>query len=243
MSMIAAVRFLTRIPIPGPVTRTIDISRAIAWFPFVGAVIGLLTAWVYMLASHHWSPQISALLALIFSLMITGGLHEDGVADAADGLGGGWNPKQVIEIMRDSRIGAYGAMALWTLLMFRWITLMTLKPSSMIMTLTIAMAWGKWAIAVMLYFLPAISTGLADDVQRNMGRMSVLLASHTIILIMLTIYLMGFHSIWKPTITAIISTIAWIAYLKRRMGGQTGDLLGAGNQFVESAVLLATMAI
>lgn len=241
ISIIAAIRFLTRIPIPGTETKPIDIGRAVVWFPLVGAVIGLLVAWVYVLASSHWPSQVSALLAIVFNLLLTGGLHEDGAADAADGLGGGWTSDQVIEIMRDSRIGTYGVMALLVLLALRWVTITTLSRVDILIILPIAMAWSRWAIVAMLHFLPTVSPGLASNVRGNMSKIAIILASIAISIVQLAGYLAGYHQMWKPTVAAVSSTLVWIMYLKRRMGGQTGDLLGAGSQLVEATVLLSVM--
>ncbi|MDP2874707.1 MAG: adenosylcobinamide-GDP ribazoletransferase, partial [Holophaga sp.] len=115
-SLIAAIRFLTRIPVPGPDTHVEDISRAVGWFPLVGAGVGAATAGIFIAGLKLWPAPAAALLAVAAGLMLTGGFHEDGATDATDGLGGGWTRERVLEIMKDSRIGAYGAMALWCLL-------------------------------------------------------------------------------------------------------------------------------
>jgi adenosylcobinamide-GDP ribazoletransferase len=243
ISITAAIRFLTRIPIPGAATEPIDVSRAVAWFPLVGAIIGFLTAFVHVLASNYWPPKISALLTIVFGLLLTGGLHEDGAADAADGLGGGWNSSQIIAIMRDSSIGTYGAIVLWILLTLRWTTFITLNRMDILIILPIAMAWSRWAIVAMLHFLPTASPGLSGNVQDNMSKTAIITASIIMAIITLMGYFIGYHHVWKLTVTAVGSTIVWVIYLKRRIGGQTGDLLGAGNQLVETVVLLSVMTV
>jgi adenosylcobinamide-GDP ribazoletransferase len=240
-SLVGAFRFLTRIPIPGPETRPADLSRAVAWFPLVGAVVGLATAAVQALALAWWPAPVAAVLAVAFGLLLTGGFHEDGATDAADGLGGGATRERVVEIMRDSRIGAYGAMALWALLSFRWAALVALDRRALF-ALPLAMAWGRWSIAAILTALPPVSKGLASQVHQGMGRLPLVWATVLVGLLTLAAYALGWHRLWQPAAAAGIAAAAWILYLKQRMGGQTGDLLGAGNQVVEAAVLLAMIA-
>ena len=85
--LVAAVRFLTRVPVPGRPTDADDIAGAVGWFPLVGALVGLATAGIFHGASQVWSPGVAAVLAIAFGLMLTGGFHEDGATDATDGLG------------------------------------------------------------------------------------------------------------------------------------------------------------
>ena len=243
-TLIAALRFLTRLPIPGPETRSAHLGGAVAWFPLVGALVGLATAGVYVLALGLWPAPLAAVLAVGFGLLLTGGFHEDGATDAADGLGGGWTTERVVEIMRDSRIGAYGAMALWVLLSLRWAALVAMDRRALVL-LPLAMAWGRWSIAVLLKALPPASRGLASQVHEGMGWTPVLLASGLVALLTYAAHALGFlglGDLWKPAAASGIVVLAWTLYLKQRLGGQTGDLLGAGNQLVEAAVLLAWIA-
>ena len=241
-SLVAALRFLTRLPVPGPETRPADLGRAVAWFPLVGALAGLATAGVFVLAEGWWPAPVAAVLAGGFGRLLTGGFHEDGATDATDGLGGGWTQARVLEIMHDSRIGAYGAMALWVLLSFRWAALVALDRRALL-ALPLAMAWGRWSIAVMLAALPPVSQGLSSTVHhQGASRTSLLLSSALLGLLLCAAHALGLHELWRPAAAAVLAVLAWILYLKQRLGGQTGDLLGAGNQLVEAAVLLALMA-
>jgi len=236
-SLVTALRFLTRIPLPGAPTRAEELGRAVAWFPLVGALVGLATAGVFTLARSLWPAPVAAVLAVACGLMLTGGLHEDGASDAADGLGGGQTPERVVEIMRDSRIGAYGAMALWVLLSFRWAALVALDGRALL-ALPLAMAWGRWSLAVLLTVLPPVSKGLSSQVGQGLGRMPLLLATVLAGLLTLAARALGLPVLWQPVAAAAATLLAWGYYLERRLGGQTGDLLGACNQLVESAVLL-----
>jgi adenosylcobinamide-GDP ribazoletransferase len=240
-SLVAALRFLTRIPVPGRETRVEDLGRAVAWFPLVGALVGAATAGAYLLALRLWPPAVAAVLAVAFGLLLTGGFHEDGATDAADGLGGGWTTARVVEIMHDSRIGAYGAMTLWALLTFRWAALVALDRRALI-ALPLAMAWGRWSISIMLMALPPVAQGLAKEVHHGMTRLPLALASVMVGLLTLAAHALGCRHLWQPAAAAGVAVLAWIGYLRQRLGGHSGDLLGAGTQVVEAAVLLVLLA-
>ena len=233
----AALRLLTRVPVPGPETRPEHLPRAVAWFPLVGALVGLATAGILVLALRWWPAPVAAALAVGAGLLLTGGFHEDGAADAADGLGGGWTRERTVEIMRDSRIGSYGAMALWLLLTFRWAVLQALGRSALV-ALPLAMVWGRWSMVALMTLLPSASPGLSSRVARDLGWKPLAGATLLLALANLAGWALGVAGLWKPAAAALAVLACWACYLRRRLGGQTGDLLGAGNQLVEAAVLL-----
>lgn len=238
---VAALRMLTRVPVPGPATGPGDLRRAVGWFPLVGALVGLATAGVHGLALGAWPAPVAAALAVAAGLLVTGGFHEDGAADAADGLGGGWTRERVLAIMHDSRIGAYGAMALWVVLTFRWAALAALGRTALV-ALPLAMAWGRWSMAANLAALPPAAPGLGSQVAEGLGRGPVVLATVLVLAATAGAWALGQPRAWVAGGAAILATLGWAAYLKRRLGGQTGDLLGAGNQLAEAAALLVLLA-
>jgi adenosylcobinamide-GDP ribazoletransferase len=239
-TLIAAFRFLTRLPVPGPETQPEDLSGAVGWFPVVGAFVGLATAGIFVLALRLWTAPVAAVLAVVFGLLLTGGFHEDGLTDAVDGLGGGWTRERVLEIMKDSRIGAYGAMALWCTLTLRWTALWNLEQKTL-WALPLAMVWGRWSISVMLRLLPSISQGLAKEVHKGLGWGSFVLSTLLLALANLVAWHWGGLALMGPAIASVGVVLVWSLYLHRRLGGHSGDLLGAGNQLVEAAALLALL--
>lgn len=240
-SLIAAFRFLTRLPVPGPETRAEDLSGAVGWFPVVGAFVGLATAGVFVAALRLWTAPVAAALAVAFGLLLTGGFHEDGFTDAADGLGGGWTKERVLEIMKDSRIGAYGAMALWCTLTLRWTALWSLELKAL-WALPLAMVWGRWSISVILRLLPSISQGLAKEVHKGLGWWAFVLSTLLLAAANLAAWRWSGLNLMRPAVASVIVVLVWCLYLRRRLGGHSGDLLGAGNQLVEAAALLALLA-
>jgi len=214
-----------------------DISRAVGWFPLVGAFVGAVTAGIFVAGLRLWPASVAAALAVAAGLMLTGGFHEDGATDATDGLGGGWTKERVLEIMKDSRIGAYGAMALWCLLTFRWAALMALDRKALL-ALPLAMALGRWAIAFILRLLPPIGQGLAKEVHKGLGWGPYVHSTLLTGLAVLAAWHLGLPHVLGAVAAAAIVTLGWSLYLRKRLGGHSGDLLGAGNQLVEAAALL-----
>jgi len=239
-TLTAAFRFLTRLPVPGPETRTEELAGAVGWFPVVGACVGLATAGIFVLALRLWAAPVAAALAVAFGLLLTGGFHEDGFTDAADGLGGGWTKERVLEIMKDSRIGAYGAMALWCTLTLRWTALWSLELKAL-WALPLAMVWGRWSIAVMLRLLPSISQGLAKEVHNGLGWGAIALSTALLCIANLAAWHWSTLNLVRPAAASVVVALAWCFYLRQRLGGHSGDLLGAGNQLVEAAALLALL--
>lgn len=242
-SLIAALRFLTRIPVPGPATQASDLPGSLAWFPVVGALCHATIAGAFIGLAHWWPPAIAAVLAIAVGLMLTGGFHEDAVSDSADGLGGGHTPERVVEIMKDSRIGAYGAMALWILLALRFAVLTTaIDSTTLVLAFALAGAWGRWTAAPLIR-LPSLNQhGLSKDISQSAGRWPLICASLFVLIMTIGAWSVPMpRALWAAGI-ALVVTATWAWYLRRRLGGQSGDLLGAGNQLVESAVLLTLLA-
>lgn len=239
-SLIAAIRFLTRLSIPGPATRSEDLSRAVAWFPLIGAAIGALIGGAYCGAAHWWPPAIAGVIAIAFGLLLTGGFHEDAVADASDGLGGGHDNDSVLRIMKDSRVGSFAVMGLWVLLSLRWAALQRLDAQS-VLGLAFASAWGRWSSAPLIALVPSLSAGIGKDIQGRSG-IACLVATFFVAAVSVAAWHQGLTHAVIAAGAAIIVTALWGVYLRRRLGGHTGDLLGAGNQLVEAAALLAICA-
>lgn len=242
----AAIRFLTRLPVPGPATQAADLPGAIGWFPLVGALVGLAIGAAACGMAGWWGPLPAAVLAVAGGLLLTGGFHEDAASDAADGLGGGFTTERILEIMRDSRIGAYGAMSLWVVLTLRtvllWRLLELLPLWQVPLAMGLASAWGRWTAAPLLAALPPLSDGLAKDIAHTATYRPVVLATVSIALLSAGAWHMGVPQVVPVVLAAVGATAIWWLYLRRRLGGQSGDLLGAGNQLAEAGALLALTA-
>ncbi len=237
---LAAV-FFTRLPLPCMNDLVPeDERRAAAYWPLLGACIGAVIAGVWWLAARIWPEGVSAGLALAAGLLLTGALHEDGFADVCDGLGGGRTRERALEIMRDSRVGAFGAVGIVMLLTLKWQALAALPAAVLPGTLIAAHALSRAILVPMTLALPYART---DNrvAQRMAARPDARLAG-TAGLALAPLLLLP-PAAWPGCLAA--AAAVWLAcflWFRRRLGGYTGDCLGATQQLCEAAVLLASLA-
>jgi adenosylcobinamide-GDP ribazoletransferase len=237
-----ALAFLTRLPVALPAdSATYPLGAAVRAFPLAGAVVGGAGAIVYAAADLlGMSSTVSALLAVAAMVIVTGGLHEDGLADWADGLGGATR-EQALAIMRDSRIGTFGVIALFFVLSLRVVALSYAGSAVDAVCLLVAAAAGSRAVipALMYGLPPARRDGLgwaAGQPDRRRVVDAGALGALTVILLLWPVW--GLVAI--ASAVAASALIGWLA--RRRLGGQTGDVLGATQQLAETAILLSYVA-
>ena len=250
--LMSAVQFLTRVSVSSCSYAPDSLSRAVKFFPVVGLLVGGSAAGLYLLVLRHLPRLVAALLTLIFLVSVTGCLHEDGLADAADGFGGGWNRDDVLRILRDSRIGSYGATALALSLLARLLLLASLFSAQIVPYVVSAHVLCRWTTLPLSYFLPAArapnvqSTDEQEvDTQNDNGqgvRIAKLTSLGTLLSgTMLSFCVVGFllgKQAYAAIFSAILVTLLSGAYYKRRIGGVTGDCFGATNQVAEIAVYI-----
>ncbi len=240
-----ALMLLTRLPagvLPGPPP---GIGQAAWAFPLAGLAVGGVGAAVLGLALWPGLPPVVAAgLALAAMVLATGGLHEDGLADCADGFGGGRDLAARLEIMRDSRIGSYGALALILVTGLRWQALAALAAlgawQAALALLALA-ALSRAVMPVLMAFLPpARPEGLGGHAAR--ARSSDAVAALALGLALALVFIGPAAAFWAASAMALASLLmAWAAH--RLIGGQTGDVLGATQQLAELAGLLAVLAL
>jgi adenosylcobinamide-GDP ribazoletransferase len=235
--MALAVQFMTRVPIRSKGLDPARLSRASAWFPAVGLLVGGVAALAYMLLVPHLERTLAALIAVLVMVLVTGGLHEDGLADCADAFGGGWTREDKLRILKDSRIGTFGAIALILSLASRVLFLATLPAGAVVAYLISAQ--------VLARFTPLPLGALLKPAreQEGQGRRVacatswLTVALGTAMAIALTVLILR-ASAWQPILAVAIVTAASALYYKRRLGGITGDCMGATIQLSEIAVYL-----
>jgi adenosylcobinamide-GDP ribazoletransferase len=215
-----------------------DFGAATIYFPLIGALVGGLGAGVFWLASAIWPPVIALVLSLVATVLVTGALHEDGLADAADGFGGGSTPERVLEIMKDSRIGSYGAVALILVIVTKLASLASLSRTDIALALIAGHTLARWSSVPLLYGMNYLGTKGASF-SGSVTTWRLLIAT----IIMLGIGALALHrrALIPVLVSVVVTAIAGV-YFKRRIGGVTGDCLGAANQLVELAVYLALSA-
>jgi adenosylcobinamide-GDP ribazoletransferase len=152
--LLVAFQFLTRLPISSIPYQPDSLSRSAKFFPVVGLVIGLGASVLQHFLGPHLNQALVALLILTFLVLITGGLHEDGLADTVDAFGGGWNREQVLTILRDSRIGSFGALALVISVLARFLLLSIIPVNRFTALVVSAHVLCRWTTLPLSYFLP-----------------------------------------------------------------------------------------
>jgi adenosylcobinamide-GDP ribazoletransferase len=243
----AAFVFFSRLPVGGFPYREGDWHWAPAHLPLVGAVVGAGSAAVFALAS--WlglGPWLGACLALGASLWLTGALHEDGLADSADGLGGGSDRERVLAIMKDSRIGTYGAAALFVALLARTAALGELQASAWFAIVAVHVT-GRVAPVWLLCALPYVNAR-ADAKSHALVWSRPVHGAVALGWCALALTL-GVGLAWLPwraalaaLLVPVVLTPPLAGYFRRRVGGVTGDLLGASEQIAEVGAWVAISA-
>jgi len=227
--LILAIQFLTRLPTPTLVDfKQDDLARAAIWFPLVGGLLGGLIAGAVWLGA--WvDPWLGALLGLLAWVGLTGALHLDGLADLADALGAAHGDRErLLAVLADPHLGVFGVTALALQLLSKLVLLMLLAKSGLIWPLILIPAWAR--LGPLLWArLPSIKPGMGERFAWNIGWGGVGLWGT----------LLALASAWAPALLAApLLILGWRAYLRARLGGMTGDALGAGVEWVESGLLL-----
>ncbi|MEK6347206.1 MAG: adenosylcobinamide-GDP ribazoletransferase [Burkholderia sp.] len=235
-----ALGYFTRVPIPKRIGYAAgDLDHAARYFPLIGVCVGALAALVDLLAARIWPPGVAVLLAMAATLIATGAFHEDGLADSCDGFGGGYTREDVLRIMHDSRIGTFGAVALVVSLALKWQALAALPPWRAAWTLLAAHAASRVAAVSLLVSLDYVrGEGKAKPVAQRMPPRAFAFAA-----------MCGLPWLFWPdwelgllTLGVLAALRAAVArYLRRRLGGYTGDCLGFAQQLAELAIYLTVL--
>ena len=240
-SLLAAFTFLTRLPLPGSDRVDAEVlARSTVWFPLVGAVVGGLGAIALVGAGRLWPPFVAAALSLLATVLLTGAFHEDALADAADGLGAGGDRERMLEIMRDSRIGSYGAVALVLVLGARLGCLAELVTPEGARALVGAHVLARWSSLPLIGLLPyARSQGAAKPFIGGVTPTRML--TSTVLAVPLVVLSLGSRALAAGLAAIVVTALAGLLF-RARLGGITGDCLGAANQVVELSVYLVVLA-
>jgi adenosylcobinamide-GDP ribazoletransferase len=238
-----ALSFLTIFPtVPDHNPDEAQLSRSMAFFPAVGLVLGLgLVVLNWLLDSFIPRPVLDCLLVL-FLIIASGALHLDGIADLIDGLAGGKDREGVLRIMKDSHVGAIGVVGLVMVLLLKYLSLYNIDPAVKSAALVLTPAAGRWVQVVLAsycrYLRPEGGTGAAF-VDR-VGEREVLIASGTLIAAALVLF--GAKGIFIVFLLGLAAMLLQ-RYFQQRLGGITGDVLGAATELVEVLALLFVLAL
>ncbi|MGB8029136.1 MAG: adenosylcobinamide-GDP ribazoletransferase [Terracidiphilus sp.] len=235
--ILAAFQFLTRLPLVRLTHKPDALVRAAKFFPLVGLAVGAGDAGIYLLLSPHLPAAIIAFLIVLFSTLVTGGLHEDGLADAADAFGAGWNKEQILDIMKDSCIGCYGAAAIVFSVAGRILLLAYLPSASFIQYVISAEVLCRWTMLPLGFALRGARENESQGA-RIAGKISSFsLIAGTLFSFGVVGYLLRMSAA-KPITAALIVMLLSGLYYKHRIGGITGDCFGTTSQLTLVAVYL-----
>ena len=243
---LTAVGFFTRVPVPGWVPFSVErLAHAARYLPAVGWLVGGLGALAYGLASQVLPPDVAVVLSMVATLVATGAFHEDGLADTCDGLGGGLDRDRALAIMKDSRIGSYGAIGLVLALLLKALALVNLGVDAdmpVILALLAAHPLSRLAPVTLMAVLDYARTGhdaKAGAVARRLtpAELGIATLAGVLPLLLLNATEAGL------ALAATVIVTAWAGRLfRRRLDGYTGDCLGATQQIAELAIYLALLA-
>jgi len=242
-----AMGFFTRIPMPAWVqVDSENLNKANRYFGLVGILVGGLSAAVYALAVNWLPTSVAIIFAMITSAIATGGFHEDGLADTADGFGGGWTVADKLLIMKDSRLGSYGALALIFILLLKWQILneMAAIDTNMVsVALIVGHCLSRVFAASFIFSEQYVSdsdTSKSKPLAQNQSMNELLISLMTALAILMLLSLSQ-----ALLLIGALLLLRWglVVAFRRQIGGYTGDTLGAGQQISEMLCYLTILVL
>ena len=243
-----AVQFLTRLSVwrllPEQANHAGALRQAMPFLPLAGALVGSITAGCYWLAALIWPAWIAVLLALAVEALLTGALHEDAVADFCDAFGGGWSREDIERILKDSRVGSYGTVGLLLGIGLRAGAMMQLSSGVAMWAIIAAAALGRWLVLPITWALPPVPgrDGLAKDLDHRHGLSDLILGTCLTAPIVAPAILLAPARAAAGIMLALLFACWLTHHVRRRLGGVTGDILGAACFGGQLAFLLALAA-
>jgi adenosylcobinamide-GDP ribazoletransferase len=238
-SFLVAVQFMTRLPVSREIQYSPEaLAKSAVFFPAVGLLVAAGGVALNSALSPHASRGVVVVLILAYLVTVTGGLHEDALGDAADGFGGGWEKDRVLEIMRDSRIGSFGAIAITLGLLARFVFLTNLAPGKFSGFFIAGQVLGRWTALPLAFCLPSArgsEAGQGKSIAQKITALS--LGAGTILAVAIVAAALRTAAVWASLTAVTIAAVSGLYYW-RRIGGITGDCLGATNQLTEIAIYL-----
>lgn len=249
LAFTTAVQFLTRVPLSTAPASSAALRRSPVYFPIVGGMIGVTTVAAFWLGAWVWPAWLAVIAALAFEAWLTGGLHEDAVADFSDAFGGGWTRERTLEILRDSRIGTYGVLGVAFAVALRGAAMLALFAAdahvlSWASAIIAAAAIGRWMMVVAMWAVAPVPNreGLAQDVGRRVTSRDLVVSSLWA-LPCVAVYA-ALHPLHALVAAVLLAAFAWnfLGFIQKRVGGTTGDCLGCLGYLSQVLVLLVASA-
>jgi len=239
-----AVRFFTRLPVPAWVGHSqAALDCATRYFPLIGILVGAFGGLIFFLTAYVLPPSLAVLLGMAATVLLTGAFHEDGLADTVDGFGGGWNRAQILAIMKDSRIGSYGAIALALMALAKFNALYELPDAWIAPVFVAGHAASRFFSALLIFFLDYAR----DDDSSRAKLLAVRMSAGSLMVAggfgLAPLALLPWQAALTGVLLATLTTFFAARYFVKRIGGYTGDCLGATQQFAELALYLGFLVV
>lgn len=240
IDFITGFQFLTRIPIVSQSEWSLEsFGRSVKFFPIIGGIIGLLLFGFVYVMQHFWGSgvpiHVMAIGVIILEIFLTGGLHCDGLMDTVDGVFSGRPREQMLEIMKDSRVGAFGAMAFSLLILVKYSLIMDIQSTLLPLALLVMPIVGRIAVVIGITFYPyARANGLGKVFYECSHRQTVCIAGITTLLLLVPLGKIPIIS----GIVGIFVAVVFCQYVSEKLGGLTGDVYGAIIELTEITALL-----
>lgn len=243
-----AMVFLTRLPAPRWVVfEEHYLNECSRYFPLVGLLIGLVAAFAYALGATLFGPLLAIILSMALTVWMTGAFHEDGFADMCDGFGGGWEREQILHIMKDSRLGSYGALGLLLMVVTKFMALLTLEmqvsgntslsngeySAAVVVALLVAHPISRFFAITYIYSLDYVQDSSISKVEsqtRRLTRDALFFAGASIAVVLLWLDVV---TVFWISAALVVLYFVFSRYLLAKIGGYTGDCLGAAQQLSE----------
>ena len=249
-----ALGFFTRIPVPSFADfQESDLNHSAKYFPLIGIIVGLVGAASFFLSVQFFPQTIAVLISIASTIYLTGAFHEDGLADSADGLGGGWDKERILTIMQDSRLGTYGAVAIFMMLLVKFQTLNAMHgiliPAALVCAHSLSRLNAVWLMHTLSYVkFNGKAKPLATEIKGidfvvahvfglfpSIGVLIYMMVNHYTPRLIVELLLM-------TLIPMLLSWLWWRHKIRKWLGGYTGDTLGAMQQIAELAFYLGVLA-
>jgi len=229
-----ASAFLTRVRVKH--SDDVEIARSARWFPLVGLLIGFVASSVLVILASILPFKVAICLTLIFSVFVTGGFHQDGLADIFDGLVGGWNPTDRLRILKDSRHGTYGVLAIVLQTLLQYVILSSLQLHVALIAVTVSHGLAR-LVPLFLMRTKAVPghEGMGARTVDKSKRSDLILP--TVISVLLLLIICGLHTL-GIALALIIANLIFLKYVRAKIGGVLGDAFGAAEQISEDVILL-----
>ena len=255
--ILLAISFFTRIPVKLKVDVTASmLNQASRYFALVGVLIGGCSAVAYYLSATLLPVEIALLISMFCSVLLTGAFHEDGWADVWDGFGGGWTVENKLNIMKDSRLGTYGAAALFFILMVKYQALVALVGnvnnnellSVEALNILSVLLLGHCLSRVLATSLIADMPYVSEDATSKVKPLAQTLSSNSYLTLLATgaviiVFTLSFSIAWKLVAILLITRWCLKRWFIRQLGGYTGDCLGAAQQLSEVVIYLSLLSL